>query len=84
VLVVVVGDSSSNIAGSIVGPDAAVGDGVYAGGGSLEETVKAFIPGRFGRLVGGDGFVRGCEEGLLMLRERGVQGRLDLWDKELF
>jgi hypothetical protein len=42
-----------------VGPDAAVGEGVYAGGGSFDGTVKAFIPGRSGRRVAGDGFVRG-------------------------
>jgi hypothetical protein len=48
-----------------VGPDAAVGEGVYAGGGSLDGTVKAFIPGRSGRRVAGDGFVRG----LALLRD---------------
>ncbi len=42
-----------------LGPDPAVGDGVYAGGGSFDGTVKAFMPGRSGRLVAGDGFVRG-------------------------
>jgi len=41
-----------------------VGDGVYAGGGSLEGTVKAFIPGRSGRRVAGEGFVSGL--GLLL------------------
>lgn len=52
-----VGDSSSyaGAVGGRVGPDAAVGEAVYAGGGSLEGTVKAFMPGRSGRLVGGDG-----------------------------
>lgn len=30
----------------ITGPEAAVGEGEYAGGGSLEGTVNAFIPGR--------------------------------------
>lgn len=39
-----------------VGPDAGVGSAVYAGGGSFEGTVKAFIPARSGRLVGGVGF----------------------------
>jgi hypothetical protein len=29
-----------------VGPEALVGEGVYAGGGSLDGTVKAFMPGR--------------------------------------
>lgn len=48
-----------------VGPDAPVGDGVYAGGGSFEGTVKAFIPGRSGRLVAGDGLAKGL--GLLFL-----------------
>ncbi len=33
-------------AGLRVGPDVAVGEGVYAGGGSLEGTVNAFMPGR--------------------------------------
>jgi hypothetical protein len=50
--------NSSSYAGAVggsVGPDAAVGEAVYAGGGSLEGTVKAFMPGRSGRLVGGDG-----------------------------
>jgi hypothetical protein len=46
------------------GPDADVGDGVYAGGGSLEGTVNAFIPGRSGRRVAGEGFVSGL--GLLL------------------
>jgi hypothetical protein len=49
-----------------VGPDAVAGDGVYAGGGSFEGTVNAFMPGRSGRLVGGEGVVRGL--GLLSLR----------------
>lgn len=47
-----------------VGPDAEVGDGVYAGGGSLDGTVNAFIPGRSGRRVAGEGFVSGL--GLLL------------------
>lgn len=47
-----------------VGPDAEVGDGVYAGGGSFDGTVNAFIPGRSGRRVAGEGFVRGL--GLLL------------------
>ena len=42
-----------------VGPDAEVGDGVYAGGGSFDGTVKAFMPGRSGRRVAGDGLARG-------------------------
>jgi len=53
------GAGSSEIWVARFGPDAAVGDGVYAGGGSLDGTVKAFIPGRSGRRVAGDGFVRG-------------------------
>lgn len=51
--------ASSEGAAPRVGPDAEVGDGVYAGGGSFEGTVKAFMPGRFGRRVAGDGLVRG-------------------------
>ena len=49
-----VGDSSSYAGASRgrVGPDAAVGEAVYAGGGSFEGTVKAFMPGLSGRLVG--------------------------------
>lgn len=39
-----------------VGPDAGVGSAEYAGGGSFEGTVNAFIPGRSGRLVGAVGF----------------------------
>jgi hypothetical protein len=42
-----------------VGPVAAVGCAVYAGGGSFDGVVKAFIPGRSGRLVAGEGLVRG-------------------------
>lgn len=56
------GDVSSSegaTAGASVGPEAAVGEGVYAGGGSFDGTVKAFIPARSGRLVAGDGLVRG-------------------------
>ena len=53
------GTGSSEIWVARFGPDAAVGDGVYAGGGSLEGTVKAFMPGRSGRRVAGEGFVRG-------------------------
>jgi hypothetical protein len=41
------------------GPDAAVGDKVYASGGLLDGTVKAFILGRSGRRVAGDGLARG-------------------------
>ena len=48
-----------------VGPDANVGDAVYAGGGSFEGTVKAFMPGRSGRRVAGEGLVRG--QGLLLV-----------------
>jgi hypothetical protein len=59
------GIGNSEIWVARVGPDAAVGDRVYAGGGSFEGTVKAFIPGRSGRRVAGDGFVRG----LGLLRE---------------
>lgn len=39
-----------------VGPVAVEGEGVYAGGGSFDGTVNAFIPGLSGRLVAGDGF----------------------------
>ena len=59
------GAGSSEIWVARFGPDAAVGDGVYAGGGSLDGTVKAFIPGRSGRRVAGDGLARG----LGLLRE---------------
>jgi hypothetical protein len=55
-----------------MGPEAAVGDGVYAGGGSFEGTVKAFMPGRSGRLVAGDGFLSGLVLGLGLLREAAV------------
>jgi hypothetical protein len=54
-----VSSSDGAAAGARVGPDAAVGDAVYAGGGSFEGTVNAFIPGRSGRLVAGDGLVSG-------------------------
>lgn len=53
------GGAASSDGAPRVGPDAAVGEGVYAGGGSLEGTVNAFMPGRSGRLVAGDGFARG-------------------------
>jgi len=66
------GTGSSEIWVARVGPDAAVGDGVYAGGGSFEGTVKAFIPGRSGRRVAGDGFVRGL--GLLRPTSLGENG----------
>jgi len=59
------GTGSSEICVAKVWPDAAVGDGVYAGGGSFDGTVKAFMPGRSGRRVAGEGFVRG----LGLLRE---------------
>ncbi len=59
------GTGSSEIWVARVGPDAVVGEGVHAGGGSLDGTVKAFIPGRSGRRVAGDGFARG----LGLLRE---------------
>jgi hypothetical protein len=49
-------------------PGVVVGAGVYAGGGSLEGTVKAFIPGRSGRRVAGDGFEKGFGFGLGVLR----------------
>ena len=45
-----------------------MGDGVYAGGGSLEGTVKASMPGLSGRLVAGEGFLRGFVLGLGLLR----------------
>lgn len=47
------GAANSGIWFSSVGPDCTVGEGVYAGGGSFEGTVKAFMPGRSGRLVAG-------------------------------
>lgn len=59
------GPASSEIWFWRVGPDWTVGEGVYAGGGSFEGTVKAFMPGRSGRLVAGEGLVRGL--GLLRL-----------------
>lgn len=34
---------------------------MYAGGGSLDGTVNAFMPGRSGRLVAAEGLVRGFE-----------------------
>lgn len=49
-----------------VGPVAVVGFSLYAGGGSFEGTVKAFMPGRSGRLVAGLGFAIGF--GLVLLR----------------
>jgi len=58
----VAGDVAEGVyagAAESVGPDAAVGVGSYAGGGSFDGTVKAFMPGLSGRLVGGLGFVRG-------------------------
>lgn len=39
-----------------MGPESAVGDGVYAGGGSFDGTVNAFMPGRSGRRVAGERF----------------------------
>lgn len=41
------------------GAEPSTGDGVYAGGGSLDGTVNAFIPGLSGRLVAGEGFESG-------------------------
>jgi hypothetical protein len=82
--------------GSIPGADApgssndcavaSTGEGVYAGGGSFEGTVKAFMPGRLGRLVAGDGLLKGFllptssgENGLPMLFDcDGVLALLDL------
>ena len=58
------GAASSDGCADRVGPEAAFGEGVYAGGGSFEGTVNAFIPGRSGRLVAGEGFARGL--GLLL------------------
>ena len=49
---------------------------MYAGGGSFEGTVNAFIPGRSGRLVGGEGLARGLGLGLL---ERGASFTPRLW-----
>lgn len=57
-----------------VGPEAAFGDGVYAGGGSFEGTVNAFIPGRSGRLVAGEGFARGLGLGLLLRDDAVLSG----------
>lgn len=53
------GAASSEIWLSSVGPDCTVGEGVYAGGGSFEGTVNAFIPGRSGRLVAGAWLAKG-------------------------
>lgn len=76
-----------------VGPDAEFGASVYAGGGSLEGTVKAFMPTRSGRRVAGEGFVSGlgllrpgCKElGIPVLsvgpRNEGVVG---VWRSEFF
>ena len=65
--------SSGGCWGVSVEPVAAVGDGVYAGGGSFEGTVKAFMPGRSGRRVAGDGLVRGLGllRGISLLKEKG-------------
>lgn len=41
------------------GAGASTGDGEYAGGGSLDETVNAFMPGLSGRRVAGEGFDSG-------------------------
>lgn len=63
-------------------PVTAVGDGEYAGGGAFEGTVKAFIPGRSGRRVAGDGLVRGLRllRGISLLWGKGFRstGPLDL------
>lgn len=57
------------------GPEAAVGDAVYAGGGSFDGTVNAFIPGLSGRLVAGDAFENGFGFGLgVLLRNVGLLG----------
>lgn len=48
-----------------------MGEGVYAGGGSLDGTVKAFIPGRSGRLVAGAGLASTGDAGL---EDRGQAG----------
>ena len=41
------------------GPVGLTGDGEYAGGGSFDGTVKAFMPGLSGRRVAGEGFDSG-------------------------
>lgn len=46
------------------GPEVVVGTVVYAGGGSFDGTVKAFIPGLSGLLVGPEGCRKGFGEGL--------------------
>lgn len=60
------GPASSAGAAVKVGPEAVVGEAVYAGGGSFDGTVKAFIPGRSGRLVAGEGFASGFGLGVLL------------------
>lgn len=50
-----------------VGPVVVVGLSVYAGGGSLEGTVNAFMPGLSGRRVAGEGFVSGFGLGVRCL-----------------
>ena len=62
------GSSEDCVGGGMnVGPEEAVGEAVYAGGGSLEGTVKAFMPGLSGRLVGPEG-PEGLLSGLGLLR----------------
>lgn len=77
-----------------MGPVAVVGFSLYAGGGSFDGTVNAFMPGRSGRRVAGLGFAIGL--GLVLLkgfpgfrsagpRKVGVVGEvrselLDLWE----
>jgi hypothetical protein len=74
------GNSASSSEGRMVGgttrvgPVAVVGEGVYAGGGSFEGTVKAFIPGRSGRLVAGDGFEKGFRLELLLRSAALIKG----------
>lgn len=67
------GAASSEIWESSVGPDWTVGDGVYAGGGSFEGTVKAFMPGLSGRLVAGEGLASGL--GLLRLEASSLSAK---------
>lgn len=66
--------SSGGCCGVNIGPE-------YAGGGASEGTVKAFIPGRSGRRVAGDGLVRRLVfRGMSLLWGKGFRssGPLDL------
>lgn len=56
------------------GAETSTGDGEYAGGGSFDGTVNAFMPGLSGRLVAGDGFESGFGLGDLDLDAAGFAG----------